>query len=107
MQPFKLSSVSQQLVICVESLFSLFYWCSLVPLGELLVFKVVGTAHDPSIWKRPDTSYRSKDMFGALKRMSFLRSVVHTKRLFQVLMILRALLMFLWNPAEGSCFNLT
>ena len=36
--------------------------------------------------------------------LRFLRSVVHTKRLFQVLMILRALLMFLWNPAERSCF---
>ena len=54
---------------------------------------------------RPDTFYRSQNMFRVLKSfLRFLRSVVHTKRLFQVLMILRALLMFLWNLAEGSCF---
>ena len=53
----------------------------------------------------PDTFYRSQNMFRVLKSyLRFLRSVVHTKRLFQVLVILRALLMFLWNPAEGSCF---
>ena len=39
--------------------------------------------------------YRSQNMFRVLKSfLRFLCSVVHTKRLFQVLMILRALLMF-------------
>ena len=59
-------------------------------------------------WWGQTLFYRSQDVFRVLKSyLRFLRSVVHTKKLFQVLVILRALLMFLWNPAEGSCFILT